>query len=667
MNSGVSGNRFVGMLFGNRTGCVAVCAAVAMIGAGCVNKPMGADRVGTQMAYRQIEANAISSGRPGAATIALLHRYDLDQLAESCPDEAVVKLHARAVSTGDRDLLFALAEMSYVAGERIRSSLKPWEPRDARDYYLGSAVYAYLFLFGEGTKQNMFDRRSRTACDLYNFGLGWALSERRGTNAVARLQDEKRRLPVGEIEWKLDVSHFPWPLDLAEEFLIADQFKVRGLSVRNREPGLGAPLIAVGKLNKDLRLRRAAPATAFLRLPDSLAKLSAGGAQGNLELYSVFDDDSVEIAGQKVPLEEDLTTPAASVLNQSFAWQVERLQFFTPGSGLKSQLIPSAPYRSGKIPIVFVHGTFSSPIWWAEMVNTLRADPELRRHYQIWMFLYGSSKPLVISATELRDALSAEIAKLDPDGKDPALRQMVLVGHSQGGLLCKLAVTDTGDKLWHVFSDKQPEELKLNPNQLAAVRRYCFFQALPFVSRVVFISTPHRGSYLAGGFVRNLVRKLVSTPASVLHKTADLMKPTEGLKLPLTLVGKKIPTSLDSMSPRNPVLLTLADIPTAPGVKAHSIIAIKGKQDPPEGGDGVVKYKSAHVDYVESELVVRSSHSCQDKPPTIEELRRILHDHLKWVRPPGYGCCDRFLLNEGEFNRSSVEELPVFGNPLNVF
>ena len=76
-------------------------------------------------------------------------------------------------------------------------------------------------------------------------------------------------------------------------------------------------------------------------------------------------------------------------------------------------------------------------------------------------------------------------------------------------------------------------------------------------------------------------------------------------------------------------MLALAEIPVATNVHAHSIIAVKAKF--PEirtGNDGVVEYKSAHVDYVESEFVVRSYHSCQDKPETIEEVRRILHEHL---------------------------------------
>ena len=87
-------------------------------------------------------------------------------------------------------------------------------------------------------------------------------------------------------------------------------------------------------------------------------------------------------------------------------------------------------------------------------------------------------------------------------------------------------------------------------------------------------------------------------------------------------------TSIDSMSPKNPALLALADIPLAPGIKGHSIISVQGEGDPTEGDDGVVEYKSAHVEYVDSEFIVKSGHSCQGHPLTIEEVRRILLLHL---------------------------------------
>ena len=82
------------------------------------------------------------------------------------------------------------------------------------------------------------------------------------------------------------------------------------------------------------------------------------------------------------------------------------------------------------------------------------------------------------------------------------------------------------------------------------------------------------------------------------------------------------------MSPDNKLLLALAEIPIAPNIKCHTIAAIQGDDQPPEGGDGVVKYRSAHVSYADSEYIVRSGHSCQEKPLVIEEVRRILLEHL---------------------------------------
>ena len=113
--------------------------ALGILVAGCT-APIGADRVTTRQAYAQVDSNALRSGKPSAKTVEVLHRYDLDGLAKKAPDEAVRQLYQKALATDERDLLFALAEISYVAGDHIRRSVKPWDPRDPRDYYLGSAV-----------------------------------------------------------------------------------------------------------------------------------------------------------------------------------------------------------------------------------------------------------------------------------------------------------------------------------------------------------------------------------------------------------------------------------------------------------------------------------------------------------------------------------------------
>jgi len=45
--------------------------------------------------------------------------------------------------------------------------------------------------------------------------------------------------------------------------------------------------------------------------------------------------------------------------------------------------------------------------------------------------------------------------------------------------------------------------------------------------------------------------------------------------------------------------------------------------------DGVVAYESAHIDGVVSEKIVRSGHSTQSHPETIEEVKRILRENLQ--------------------------------------
>lgn len=192
--------------------------------------------------------------------------------------------------------------------------------------------------------------------------------------------------------------------------------------------------------------------------------------------------------------------------------------------------------------------------------------------------------------------------------------------------MAKLTATDTGDRLWQALGLKSLDDANLTEKHRELIRRYSVFEPLPFVKRVIFISTPHRGSYLATSFVRRFIRRFVALPGALIQQANEFT----GLAEKLDILGVKgVPTSLDSMSPKNKYLLQLAEIPTAPGIPCHSIIAVEGDGDYHQGKDGLVAYSSAHVDYAASEFIVRSGHSCQDKPPTIEEVRRILLEQVR--------------------------------------
>jgi pimeloyl-ACP methyl ester carboxylesterase len=588
--------------------------------------------VTTRLAYDQVDANALRTGKPSQGTLTLLHQYDLDEVAGADPEDAVRQLHQKALDCGDRDLLFALSEMSYIAAQQISRSVKPWDVRDPRDYYLGSALYAWLYLFGQGkdATPSPFDRRFRSACDFYNRSLGLALTSKRSTNGVVTLESSRRRLPKGEID--IQVSHVDHR-SLSEGFdciLLADQFRVRGLSVRNREHGIGAPVICVRAERPGLDFRTSTPATVLLRGPFTLKDLEATNTVACLGLYSPFETTSVSVGTAEVPLEADLTTHLAYSLNDSRIWRLGRLDFLAPAEHIKSQLIHNQPYCPDRIPLVFVHGTFSSPLTWAEMANTLLSDPVLRQKFQIWSFIYGSGNPLAQSVADFRMALQSEMNRLDPQGTNASLRQMVIVGHSQGGLLTKGTVIHTGDEIWRVFSTNRFDELKVTDAQRSQLQQWLFLEPLPFVKRVVFIATPHRGSYLSGGLARRLAQRVVNLPSALITRSEDLFHLTAGSELGKFFHGR-LPTSLDGMSPKNPGLLAMSEVPVVPSVKAHSIIPVKDSTNLQNANDGVVAYTSAHLEGVESECIVISKHSCLNKPATIREVRRILHEHLKGI------------------------------------
>jgi triacylglycerol esterase/lipase EstA (alpha/beta hydrolase family) len=293
----------------------------------------------------------------------------------------------------------------------------------------------------------------------------------------------------------------------------------------------------------------------------------------------------------------------------------------------RTRLVSARPYRPGLIPVVFVHGTASSLGRWAALYNELDNDPRLHERFQFWFFSYESGNPIIYSAMLLRESLVKAVKQLDPEGRDPALQHMVVIGHSQGGLLTKSMVVESGDAFWQNVSRRPLDQLQMSEESRDILRRAMFFHPLPFVTRVVFLATPHHGSYVAGNWLAHQVAKLIQAPLDVTRMVGELATAN---KSALAVEGLRgAPTAVDNMTPGNRFVKVLSSLPIAPGVTAHSIIPVKGGLPPAGQNDGVVEYDSAHIDGVESELVVvHQAHSCQDNPYTINEVRRILLEQM---------------------------------------
>ncbi len=167
------------------------CMAVVLFAlAGCTT-PIGADKVSPRQAYQHLHQNALNSSQCSADTMRVLNRYDLDEAFRKDPDATLAKLQSIACTDDRRDLLYALSELNYFNADRQSRSVKPGVPKYARNSYFASAIYAYLYLFGEGEPPSPFDIRVRVAADLYNRGLAQGLMV--GTNALVEM--DRRSAP----------------------------------------------------------------------------------------------------------------------------------------------------------------------------------------------------------------------------------------------------------------------------------------------------------------------------------------------------------------------------------------------------------------------------------------------------------------------------------------
>jgi hypothetical protein len=412
----------------------AVACALALAVLGCLvgcGAPVGVKRVSPRVAYRERTGNVLTPGRPSEISRNVLRRQRLLETFERDPDQALARLHAIAVGpTGGRREIFALAELSLLrAAETERT-----------DRYLAAAVYAWAFLFPHEASDlpTRFDPRGRVMCDVYNVAVARALTGADGEEFDLRAG--ALPLPFGTLDVQFDPAQLDWGGRRLVDLVSTADFEVEGLRNRYRLPGLGAPasarVAAAASPEAGLMGPRArVPVTVLLRLESARGDLAAARLPARLEVYVQSDREWTSVDGEDVPLETEQTATLAAGLAESQFWKIERRRFFGRLSGLEAppHLVAATPHRPGMIPVVFVHGTASSPGRWADMVNDLWSERFIREHFEAWAFSYDTGNPVAYSARDLRRRLRQAVRELDPDERDTCLRKMVVVGHSQGG------------------------------------------------------------------------------------------------------------------------------------------------------------------------------------------------------------------------------------------
>ena len=622
------------------TGCLLVL--FCLIGTGCTSvNYLTRTSVRNQRLAKAFRFRKRSEPQLSERTLNVLARYGLKERYEHDQIRCVSHLRSVVADYPDPELVYGLVELSFVQGERAEL-----EGRfsDALNQFGIALTNSYDYLFSENLSgvRNRYDPQFRAVCDLYNDSLEHALRLLCAQNKLA---------PGGTYNIKTRDREFvihtkmrgTWKPEEFDRYEFASDFEIETLRNKHTTYGLGVPLIAVRKPVRSAKEEKYYPeglsyaVTALMRCGKANPGADGETNQCVLEFIDPLVANQIQLSDHWVPLETDLTTPLAySLNNPAFKERTaETIGLLNPADAQQNRgLFMLEPYDPNRIPVLMVHGLWSSPRTWMDMFNDLRSFPEIRERYQFWFYLYPSGQPFWNSADEMRSDLAEMRDVFDPGHNDKAADQMVLVGHSMGGLVSRMQTIDSGDDFWKIVSDEPASKMNGPTAERNRLVSTLFFKPNQSIRRVITIGTPHRGSHFANNYTRWLARKVIKLPTMAITAGNRLAKANPRLFKDTELLT--VANAIDSLAPESPIFPVMRRAKYSPGVKFHNIIGVL--EDPSfvqrriGKGDGFVTLASARIEGVESELLVDAEHtSVHMTGKSIYEVRRILLEHMQEI------------------------------------
>lgn len=407
-----------------------------------------------------------------------------------------------------------------------------------------------------------------------------------------------------------------------QDLIPASNVRIGGLLKRTTQLGMGVPYVAYYPKDSPALARQPGIPPAGLAQATT-AVLTFEEARTTLRFYDLLQTNSITVNGRRTPLAGDFSAPIAVLLSHSLNRSIDvRSMIFTRQKVNQIGLFQFQPYDPNKIPVVLVHGLLSRPEAWVQAMNGLTADPKIRERYQFWFYLYPTGLPVWASAARLRSELDRFHRECNALAPSQNLDRLVLVGHSMGGLICSIMIRQGGDALWKQFSDVPSSALKLSPEAKEQFLRLVYFLPRKDVSRVIFVSTPHRGSKLALRPLAGFVANLIQLPFSALspYRKQVLQSLREDVRSAFVAPAN----SIRFLQADSPLLLAILKLPLNKSVPFHTILGDRGKGNSPNSTDGIVPYWSSHLNGAVSEKIVPSGHGANENAQGIRELERIL-------------------------------------------
>jgi triacylglycerol esterase/lipase EstA (alpha/beta hydrolase family) len=664
-----------------------LCAAVLLLLlTGCAGVTVGSISPAEYLAQRR--GDVLTTGKLSTSAQEVLRVIGSD--ADLCRKNGQACRQSLADSSGitDEQRLSALSEVwlqvALAAGKAGGAGAGPTGPAapETIEAWLETArhAYAYLFFTARKPRERAFEDRQTQVRDYYNYAVQQAI-----TGLFRRYRQDGRpddnalpRVPqVGD--WRIDVDLSALELrpddPVPQELIPAASLTFSGLRNTYRRDGFGAelvvatnqPAVAPHPATTATTATTAAttaeddtPPYSEMPFPGLTALLRFEGADlravlathtARIVVFDPYRTSTTRLAEQDIPLAANFTSGYGLWLARSdFARQALRSLFGSADGLTRPRIYLMQPYDPNRRTVIMLHGLASSPEAWINVANEVLGDETLRRRYQIWQVYYPTNAPLPINNFAIRQAITETLAHFDPTGQAEASRNITLIGHSMGGVLSRLLVSSSGDKLWDALLTSYPMQGAQQQRIEQRLAPYLRFEPLPQVSDAIFIASPHRGTPFANNRVARWVANLITLPVAMLGQLNDISRELMRIAPGKQDIGPlRIPNSIDNLSDRDAFVQMSSGLPMNPRVRFHSII---GNDTPGVvqalSSDGVVPYESAHLEGAASELVLASAHSVQENPLAILEIRRILREQLLLtprcqdtpVKLPGVGAAE---------------------------
>lgn len=359
----------------------------------------------------------------------------------------------------------------------------------------------------------------------------------------------------------------------------------------------------------------------------------------DVQFFNPYEHATVNVLGQDYPLFVNYSASYAMWLKENNLNKVGLSNMLQKQEVSLPELFMLEPYNPDKKVVILVHGLASSPATWVNFTNNLFADPVLRDNYQVWQIFYSTNLPMLENRYHIQKLIETAYAQTDPQGKHNASKNSILIGHSMGGVISRMMLSD--DDLWarldeidEKAQDNQVKKLLTQTYQDEFANRFSL-HALPQVDTAVFVSAPFRGTDYAERWFTRMARRVIRLP---LDLTQVVITPLANLGedevYDSTIGSLYLHNGASQLSDRSAFMALTKDIQINDKVRYYSVMGNhKGTLNHGDVAgtaisDGIVPYESSHLDGAEREIIITGGHSIHENPKTVRELRKILHEHL---------------------------------------